>query len=887
MQTLFYGVFSAWVLWSRQEEEPSQPFRWREEVSELQGPVLRVLFHQLSEHGLLKQLGLVDVLAWTAGALARVDRSSFFKRFDEGDAVQYFYEPFLAAFDPKLRKKLGVWYTPSEVVRYMVARVDRALKDDLGIADGLGGEQVYVLDPCCGTGAFLAEVLRRIAANLKERGLGALVGAEVRKAASERVFGFEIMPAPYVVAHLQVGLALQALDAPGAGGPEDQAQRPGIFLTNALTGWERDDGKPPLPFAEFEEERDRADRVKQEEPILVVLGNPPYDGFAGMAIDQERELSTAYRQTRKVPPPQGRGLNDLYVRFFRMAERRIAEQTGRGVVCFISNYSWLDGMSFPGMRERYLDVFDAVRIDCLNGDKYKTGKLTPDGSPDPSIFSTPGDPIGIQVGTAIATLVRKTPHEPCKAVEFRHLWGQAKRQELLVSRGLRPGELYETVTPVPRLGLPFTKLAVSPDWFNWPSLPELFPVSFPGVTTSRDPFLVDTDLDRLRERVGAYFDDRLSHEEIRRRWPVVMKSTARFDAEAARDALLERGGPTEDGFLRFAYRPFDTRWLYWEKETKLLDRKRAESRSHIFDGNMWLSSARHLRKDANEPQACVSEQMASYHLIERGALMFPAWRRHDGHGLVAFGTEPASRSAEPNLSAEAQRYCARCKIDVRDLFHHVLAVLHDPGYRHANAGALQFEWPRIPLPDWPDGGSEAADALAPLVDRGRRLAALLADRRPEAIDLPSETTTIATPSTTDGRNMAGDDFAVTAGWGHHGTGHAVMPGQGRTEERPYTPEERATLGEAVASLGATTFDIYLNDRAFWRNVPSAVWSYRLGGYQVLKKWLSYRERQVLDRPLNTDEVMHFANTARRIASILLECRVSTTAATAPLTPGIH
>ena len=136
----------------------------------------------------------------------------------------------------------------------------------------------------------------------------------------------------------------------------------------------------------------------------MILGNPPYNGFAGMAVDEERELSTAYRTTRRVRRPEGQGLNDLYVRFFRMAERRIAEKTGRGVVCFISNYSWLDGLSFTGMRERYLESFDAIRIDNLNGDKYKTGKTTPDGDPDPSIFSTPEDPVGIQIGTAITTL---------------------------------------------------------------------------------------------------------------------------------------------------------------------------------------------------------------------------------------------------------------------------------------------------------------------------------------------------------------------------------------------------------------------------------------------------------------------------------------------------
>ena len=410
VQTLFYGVFSAWVLWSRQTPAPTGKFNWHEAVWHLRAPVLRELFQQLSDPGRLEPLDLVEVLDWTAAALDRVDRDAFFDRFNEGEAVPYFYEPFLEAFDPDLRKQLGVWYTPAEVVRYMVARVDRALKDDLGIADGLAAENVYVLDPCCGTGAYLAEVLRRIADNLKGSGLGALTGARVKQAATERVFGFEIMPAPFVVAHLQVGLTMQSLDAPLA---EDGTERAGVFLTNALTGWEPTVQKP-LPFPELEEERDRAGEVKQDKPILVILGNPPYNGFAGMAVDEERELSNAYRKTQKVRRPEGQGLNDLYVRFFRMAERRIAEKTGRGVVCFISNYSWLDGLSFTGMRERYLEAFDAIRIDCLNGDKYKTGKTTPDGKPDPSIFSTPEDPVGIQVGTAIATLVRKADHTPAK-----------------------------------------------------------------------------------------------------------------------------------------------------------------------------------------------------------------------------------------------------------------------------------------------------------------------------------------------------------------------------------------------------------------------------------------------------------------------------------------
>ena len=176
VQTLFYGVFSAWVLWARQSPAPTGAFDWRTAVWHLRAPVLRALFQQLSDPGRLQPLGLVEVLDWTAAALNRVEREAFFAKFSEGQAVPYFYEPFLQAFDPALRKQLGVWYTPPEVVRYMVARVDRALKDDLGIAEGLAAENVYVLDPCCGTGAYLAETLRRIADNLQGQGLGALTG---------------------------------------------------------------------------------------------------------------------------------------------------------------------------------------------------------------------------------------------------------------------------------------------------------------------------------------------------------------------------------------------------------------------------------------------------------------------------------------------------------------------------------------------------------------------------------------------------------------------------------------------------------------------------------------------------------------------------------------
>ena len=864
VQTLFYGIFSAWVLWGRQGGTAEDRFDWRTAVWHLRSPVLAALFQQLAQPGRLQPLDLVEVLDWTAAALERVDRAAFFSRFNTGEAVPYFYEPFLEAFDPALRKDLGVWYTPTAVVRSMVAQVDNALKQDLHIPDGLAAENVVVLDPCCGTGAYLAEVLRRIAANLTGQGLGALAGARVKAAATGRVFGFEIMPAPFVIAHLQVGLTLQELDAPLG---ETGKERAGVFLTNALTGWEPRTNKP-LPFPELEEERDRAEQVKQAQPILVILGNPPYNGFAGMAVAEERDLSNAYRQTRRVRRPEGQGLNDLYVRFFRMAERRIAEKTGQGVICFISNYSWLDGLSFTGMRERYLEVFDAVRIDCLNGDKYKTGKMAPDGSPDPSIFSSKGDPVGIQVGTAIATLVRKQEHKPANGVSFRHLWGQGKCAELLETAETEPGEVYQKVKPVLPLGLPFVQTAVSESWFDGPSLPELFPKSFPGVKSSRDSFLVDVDLERLKARMAEYFDSSISHETIAHRYPVIMKTAAGFQSHVVRDALLKRSGPNKAGFIPFAYRPFDNRWLYWEADSGLLDRSRPDYRSYVFEGNLWMVTQQKPRREWSPPQ--VATHIGCLDLMDRGATCIPAYLRNDGI------TQGNGNTHSPNLSIAAQNYLAALGATVEDLFHHVLAVLHDPAYRQANAGALRMGWPRIPLPGWPKGAAEdAANELARSAGRGRQLAALLDCEAPvpgvTQAPLRPEMAVIAVPATRDGRNMADEDFVVTAGWGHFGKGDAVMPGQGRVVERPLTPEERSAMAGGHATLpltGQTTLDIYLNDHAFWRNVPLPVWRYKLGGYQVLKKWLSYREQGVLWRALRAEEVLHFAGVARRVAGIL-------------------
>lgn len=877
VQTLFYGIFSAWVLWSKDRTGKTKKlFNWHDAAWSLRVPMIRALFEQVATPSRLGPLGLVEVLDWASAALNRVE-PAFFEKFEEAHAVQYFYEPFLEAFDPELRKELGVWYTPPEIVRYMVARVDTALREELNIPDGLADKRVFVLDPCCGTGAFLVEVLHKIAETLKAKGHGdALFSQDLKLKALKHVFGFEILPAPFVVAHLQLGLLLRTLKAPLS---DKKSERVGVYLTNSLTGWEPPkEPKSHLLFPELEEERNAADNIKQHAPILVILGNPPYNGYAGVAVQEERELSASYRTTKKAAAPQGQGLNDLYVRFYRMAERRITEMNkpAAGVVCYISNYSWLDGLSFTGMREKFLEAFDDISIDCLNGDKYKTGKVTPEGNPDPSVFSTDFNREGIQVGTAIALMVRKEKHAATDQVDFRHFWGKSKLKVLESSASQKMQKGYDAVYPVLKLGLSFLPSRTNASYLEWPLLPELFPTSFPGVKTSRDDFLVDVDKERLLNRLKIYFDQSLSDEAVERYFPGIMVDSGQYKASQTRKALIARG--QEVGVIcRYAYRPFDIRWLYWEPDTFLVDRKREDYFPHVFKGNLWIEARQKQTMEKFDRGYCTAVLADNF---GNGLSNFFPLKLSGPHLTQDLFESPTRGRIVPNLSDLAKDFLAKNKVlEHETLFFHALATLHAPDYCSQNASALRQDWPRVPLPNSRKGIESSAEL-------GRVLASLL-DPDAAAVGVTSgpirpELKVLGSISKTGGGELNPDEGALTvnAGWGHAGVNGVCMPGRGDARARAYTSDERKTLEastkalklsseQIITALGSTCFDVHLNGSAFWRCVPERVWEYTLGGYQVLKKWLSYREKALLGRDLTLDEVRLVTEIIRRIAAILL------------------
>jgi Type ISP C-terminal specificity domain/N-6 DNA Methylase len=835
VQTLFYGIFSAWILWHRAEgRTQGERFDWRLSAYHLRVPVLRQLFNLITDPGPLNAAELPEILNLAGDALNRV-QPAFFDTFRTEQAVTYFYEPFLKAFDPVLRKDLGVWYTPREVVHYMVERVDQLLRSELNQPLGLASPNVRILDPCCGTGAFLTAVLHRIHRTLIEQAGEdtALVPHHLRQSALTRVFGFEIMPAPFVIAHMEVAALLEEAGAPLTG-----HTRAGVYLTNALTGWVPVRHPQAVIFPEMEQEREASEQIKQHGSILVILGNPPYNGFPGIAtIEEERNLSEDYRaHIQGVKQPEGHGLNELYVRFFRIAERRIAQNPeGRGIVSFISNYSWLDGLSHPTMRHHYLYSFSQIFIDNLNGDARRTGKRTPEGLPDPSIFSTPLNREGIQVGTAITTLIRAAARYT-DSVHLRNLWGTGKLAQLESESKHEAEPVYEALQPEPALGLPFAIRVQTIAYTSWPALPELFPKSYPGVKTSRDSLVVDIDRDRLEARMKNYVSEEVVHKTLQERgfrpWQIV----------------------------RFTYRPFDTRWLYWEKkETRLLDREREEFQAQFVGYTTWVE-ARQRESDDIFARGTVVRGLAD-NFGNGLSNFFPA--------VVLEETLLSEDQCRANLSDASEAYLGSIHADHTDIFFHALAIMHTPQYRAENSGALLSDWPRIPLP-------ATAELLSRSAILGRRLAELLDAESEVSFAAPWKflgRLSLPTPA-----NFA-EHLKLSAPWGYF-QGTNVMPGPGQIVARPWTEAELARLNalaelhsfapeQALAILGVSAVDVYLNGAASWVSVPVKVWEYKLGGYQVLKKWLSYRQLDVLARPLHPEEAEYFSAVVRRIAAILL------------------
>jgi hypothetical protein len=635
---------------------------------------------------------------------------------------------------------------------------------------------------------------------------------------------------------------LAALGAPIAPG---KGERPSIYLTNALTGWEPPTGpKATLPlFPELESERDQAEHVKRDVPILVVIGNPPYNAFAGTSPEEEEGLVEPYKEglinawgIKKF------NLDDLYVRFFRIAERRIA-QTGRGVVSYISNYSYTSEPSYVVMREHLLQSFDKFWIENMHGDRNRS-EYAPDGRTSETIFAIPGFSPGIRQGVVVGLAVKTGYATAPKIVRYRDDINAAKaaerRQQLIDSLSVVPfDDQYELADPQTWNRLSFRPGDVGADFLAWPSLTDFTSIApINGLMEKRGGALIDIDRAELASRMKTYFDPKIDWAGFKLTGGQLAKDAAGHSSKNARTRALAEEIYDESRIARYIVRPFDVRFAYYTNVSTIWNRARPELWNQFSGGNSFLMSRAAGGANPEGAPMCFTRCLADDHSLKTDAFLFPFEAHDPAHGMLA-------GKASANLSTAARSYLTHLGLPNPDkdaqarasIWLHALAIGFAPGYLADNADGIAIGWPRVPMPD----DRALFDASAAL---GERLAAIL--------DTEADVTGITSGAVADHFKVLGTisatNLQVNAGWGSKDSKGRINPGRGKVEMRDWTAAEKTDLKTGFATAGLAkargfellgrAVDVYLNETTFWRGVPETAWEYFIGGYQVLKKWLS-------------------------------------------------
>jgi len=582
-------------------------------------PFLQRLFHELTGPDLDPEVewvvdGLVSLLRNTE-MQAIVEA---FARHQQGreDPVVHFYETFLKEYNPRERKIRGVYYTPEPVVSYIVRSVDHLLKTEFDKPLGLADDSVFILDPACGTGTFLYFVIEHIHNTITHGGRDQGVWpGYVRDKLLGRLFGFELLMAPYTIAHLKLA---QLLREQGYDFPDDQ--RLGIYLTNTLE--EARFRSETLVQRYISEEAEAAAEVKKHPKVMVVLGNPPYsvssqnrgEWIQGLLADYKHGLAE-----KKL------NLDDDYIKFVRFGQWRI-DQTGYGILAFVTNHSYIDGLTHRRMRESLLSSFDDVRVLNLHGDSKKK-ETAPDGSRDENVFD-------IQQGVAVA-LFAKRDRSTGQELHYLDVWGTRDgKYEFL--EGLEcAGPPWQPVeaTPPAFYFLP-KRFDLSEEYQRGWSVPDAFPVWQTGLTSDRDELFYDFLYEALRDRMRLFFSGAYDGD-FRDRYN--LKPSSSYDAEARRDKASYR----EDAITKCLYRPYDPRWMYYDP--KVTSRPVYHVMRHMLRPNIGLIATRQTR----DPFAVLTTD----HIMAHKAMA--AYDRNSLFPLYVYpeeGTVEQDEPRRPNLN---------------------------------------------------------------------------------------------------------------------------------------------------------------------------------------------------------------------------------------------
>ena len=759
---------------------------------------------------------LVDQL--NASEIGRIHQKLVEHKPGEDPVIQ-FYEPFLKEYDPKEREARGVYYTPKPVVDYIVKSVDWILRNKFGKKKGLADESVHILDPSTGTGTFLMSAIQEIYGNIRKENK-ALGEEMVRKEFNRTVlnhilkhfYGFELLIAPYAIAHLKLTLEVERLGFEFAltkGDGDKDNDRFKVYLANTLD----DPEKPPLSLFGFDsipQESESARKVKKDIPILAIIGNPPYSNYGRM--NQGEWISSLLRTYKEGLKEKKINLDDDFIKFIRFAQWKL-EKTGQGIFAMITSNTFIDGLTHRQMRYSLMQTFNEIYIYNLHG-SHRKGETGPNNSEDQNVFD-------IMTGVSINVFVKYPKKENKAIVKYSDLWGLRNHKfTTLLGERFENGQ-WEELNPK------------EPNWFfvkknatadsEYKSAWSLNDISkgISGIETKRDHFAIDYDLKKLRKRINDFVHVKYSDEE--RKSTFDLRDNEWVVAKAVQ--ALRKNSLWQDAFVPCLYRPFDKRWIIYSDI--ILSRDRGPIMAGMIKPNLGLIASRQTKEDF---AVLASNSVCTHKIVTvfDRSFIFP---------LYTFSATDANQSnlwSKPNYKANLspefiKEFSKKLGLNFvlyghgdlsktfgpEDIFFYAYAIFHSPTYRTRYTEQLKIDFPRLPL----TSNKELFKQLVPL---GNKLVTLhLLGENPF-----DKSKTILDDSKKWDIKIGGVKPENLEDW--------------KVTDIRYDEKVKR---------------VYVNKGQYFEGIEKEVWEFMIGGYQVCEKWL--KDRKKADCSLSTDDLKHY------------------------------
>jgi len=645
--------------------------------------ILRDVFKFISLGELPKQMEwIVDDISQVL-AVADVNEilSKFYHEGKGRDPVYYFYETFLAEYNPEERERRGVYYTPESVVSYIVRSLNIILTEHFQKDIGFASQGVTALDPAAGTLTFLAEAsklaVEEFTAKYGEGGRESLIKEHILR----NFYAFELMMAPYAIGHLKMALLLEEL---GYRLGEDERFK--FYLTNTLEMKELE--QTALPgMSSLAEESHLAGKVKKERPILVILGNPPYSGHSSNVGEWiSKEIKAYYKVDGK---PLGernpKWLQDDYIKFIRFAQWKI-DQAGEGVLGFITNHSYLDNPTFRGMRQSLMSSFDEIYLLDLHGNSLKKERC-PDGSKDENVFD-------IRQGVAISLFIKKKGLE--RKVSHSECWGLREGKYNWLSENDIETTNWQEIKPKPEFYLFIPREEALLEAYNkYLKITDIFPVNSVGIVTSRDNFVIDCDRSALKRRVEIFRDKNLPDEIIKQTFGLRDKSN--WKLKDAREGVT-KDEEWENSVIQMLYRPFDVRWIFYHDE--VMERPRKEVMRHIMKDNVGLLVPRQVA--TNFRHVFCTTCITNFNVLDTAGrfgsgFLFPLYLYTDKGDMFS---QQEAQKRKPNLNPKLVKSSTEAygkEPTPEEIFCYIYGILYSNVYRSKYTEFLKTDFPKVPF----------------------------------------------------------------------------------------------------------------------------------------------------------------------------------------------